>query len=150
MSLNALGANKLPAPAGASAAGAAAGAVYSWASGPYAGLNPSGYDVIVGRAGTLAAPFANGINTVSLSGLNIPSQAVADTCLVEAWNVQPALPAAAGTSSIGAKYTGFITFAAGPPATAVLTISAVDGTGALVPTFVGTCGFRVYIPRVTV
>lgn len=148
MSLNALGVSKLPAPAGAAAV--AAGSTYSWASGPYAGLNPSGYDVIVGTAGTVANPFVAGVNTVALSGLNIPSQAVADTCLVEAWNVQPALPAAAGVTTIGAKYTGFITFAVGPPATATLTISAVDGTGALVNTFTGTCNFRVYVPRLTV
>lgn len=145
MSLNALGASKLGAPAASSAV---AGSTYGFGSGSFAGLMPANYDVIVGSTGA----FVAGSSTVALNqgvagGFNITTQAQATACLVEAWLVLPAVPAAAGTSTIGAKYSGFITFAAGPPATAVLTLNAIDGTGAIVPTFVGSCGFRVYVPR---
>jgi len=140
MSLNALGVSQLAIPANSSAV---AGSAFSYASGSYAGLSPANYDVILGTTGA----FVAGSSAVNLSPLNIISAAQANACIVEAWLDLPAVPAAAGTTTIGAKYAGLVTFAAGPPATAVLTLNAIDATGAIVGTFVGAVHFRVYIPR---
>jgi hypothetical protein len=140
MSLNALGVSQLAIPANSSAV---AGSAFSYASGSYAGLTPANFDVILGTTGL----FVAGVSLVNLSPLNVTSVAQANACIVEAWLDLPAVPAAAGVTTIGAKYCGLVTFTAGAPPTAVLTLNAVDGTGALVPTFVGTCSFRVYIPR---
>jgi hypothetical protein len=144
MSLNALGESQLAIPAD-SAGGV--GTAYSYGSGAYAGLTPANYDVILGVAGTVAQPFVAGTIAVNLSALNITSAAQAAACIVEAWYVLPVVPAAAGPTTIGAKYAGRVAFAAGPPATATLTLNAVDEAGAIV-NFTGTCNFRVYVPRV--
>ena len=144
MSLNALGESQLAIPADS---GAGAGTTFAYGSGAYAGLTPANYDVILGVAGTVAQGFQAGSIAVALSGLNITSAAHAAACIVEAWYVIPAVPAAGGVTTIGAKYAGRIAFAAGPPATAILTLNAIDEAGALVNTFVGTCNFRVYVPR---
>jgi hypothetical protein len=145
MSLNSLGVSQLAIPA---ASGAGAGTNFSYASGSYAGLTPANYDVILGTAGTPAQPFVGGSIAVNLNPLNITSAAQAAACIVEAWYVIPAIPAAGGPTTIGAKYAGRVAFAAGPPATAILTLNAVDEAGAIVGAFVGTCHFRVYVPRV--
>jgi hypothetical protein len=144
MSLNALGESQLAIPADS---GAGVGTSYSYGSGAYAGLTPANYDVILGVAGTVAQPFVAGSIAVALSALNVTSAAQAAACIIEAWYVLPAVPAAAGPTTIGAKYAGRIAFAAGPPATATLTLNAVDEAGAIV-NFTGTCHFRVYVPRV--
>lgn len=146
MSLNALGVSKLALPANSSVV---AGAAFSYGSGAFAGLTPANYDVIVGTTGA----FVAGVSTVALNSataFTITSQAQATACIIEAWYVLPAVPAAAGITTIGAKYQGFLTFAVGPPATAVVTFNAIDGTGALVNTFTGTCNFRIYVPRLVV
>jgi hypothetical protein len=143
MSLNALGVSKLAIPANSSAV---AGSAFSYGSGSYAGLTPADFDVILGTTGA----FAAGVSLVNLSPLNVTSIAQAAACIVEAWLILPAVPAVADTDTVGAKYSGVVTFTAGPPATAVLTLNCVDGTGALVNTFDGACGFRVYIPRLVV
>lgn len=143
MSLNALGVSKLAIPANSSVV---AGSAFSYGSGSFAGLTPANFDVILGTTGA----FVAGVGLVNLSPLNVTSIAQAAACIVEAWLVLPAVPAAAGTSTIGAKYSGVVTFTAGAPDTAVLTLNAIDGTGAIVPTFIGTCGFRVYVPRLVV
>jgi len=145
MSLNALGVSQLAIPA---SSGAGIGVAFQYASGSYAGLTPANYDVILGTAGTVAQPFVAGSIAVNLNPLNITSAAQAAACIVEAWYVIPAIPAAAGGTTVGAKYAGRVVFAAGPPATAVLTLNAVDEAGAIVAAFIGTCHFRVYIPRV--
>jgi hypothetical protein len=140
MSLNALGESQLAIPADSSAG---AGTTFAYGSGAYAGLTPANFDVILGIAGA----FAAGTTAVNLSPLNITSAAQAAACIIEAWYVLPAVPAAAGPTTIGAKYAGRIAFGAGPPATAVLTLNAVDEAGAIV-NFSGSCHFRVYVPRV--
>ena len=144
MSLNALGVSQLGAPA---ASGLGVGVAFQYASGSYAGLTPANYDVIIGTAGTVAQPFVAGSIAVNLNPLNITSVAQAAACIVEAWYVIPAVPAVGGPTTIGAKYAGKVVFAVGPPATAVLTLNAIDEAGALANTFVGTCHFRVYVPR---
>jgi len=141
MSLNALGVSQLAIPASSSAV---AGSAFSYAAGSYAGLTPANYDVILGTAGV----FVAGSSAVNLSPLNIISVAQAAACIVEAWYVIPAIPAVGGVTTIGAKYAGRVAFAAGPPATAILTLNAVDEAGALVNTFIGSVYFRVYVPRV--
>jgi len=142
MSLAALGASQLSPPAGSSAGGAA-GTAYNWGSAAYSGLLcPAKYDIILGTAG----PFNAGTQAVALSTVNIPSVAAAAACIVEAWLVLPAVPAAAGATTIGAKYCGIVTFTAGNPSTAILTLNAVDGTGAIA-NFTGSVNFRVYVPR---
>ena len=140
MSLNALGVSQLAIPANSSAV---AGSAFSYASGSYAGLSPANFDIILGTTGA----FVAGVSLVNLSPLNVTSIAQAAACIVEAWLDLPAVPAVAGVTTIGAKYCGVVTFTAGAPSTAVLTLNAVDGTGALVNTFTGICSFRVYIPR---
>jgi len=139
MSLNALGASQLSIPA---ASGAGAGTTFSFGSGAYAGITPANYDVILGVTGA----FVGGSCAVALSAANITSAAHAAACVVEAWYVLPAVPAAAGPTTIGAKYAGLVAYAAGPPATATLTLNAVDEAGAIAA-FTGTCNFRVYVPR---
>jgi hypothetical protein len=141
MSLNSLGVSQLAIPANSSAV---VGATFEYAAGSYAGLTPANYDVILGEAGL----FVAGSSAVNLSPLNVTSVAQANACIVEAWLKLPAVPAVAGVTTIGAKYSGIVAFAVGPPATAILTLNAVDGAGALDITFVGTVFFRVYIPRV--
>lgn len=134
MSLNALGLSQLNLKASTSVA-----PVFSYTSGNYAGLSSSRFDTLLGTA-TLAA----GTIAIPLSALDIPSAAVAGACIIEAWQNN----SAAGVANFsGAKYVGVVVFAAGPPATAILTINALDTAGALVNTSVATLGFRVYIPR---
>jgi hypothetical protein len=134
MSLNALGTSQLNLKAATSAA-----PVFSYTSGNYAGVSSSRFDEILGTA-TLAA----GTIAIPLSALDIPSAAVASACIIEAWQNN----SAAGVANFsGAKYVGVIVFAAGPPATATLTINALADAGTLVNTSVATIGFRVYIPR---
>jgi hypothetical protein len=140
MSLNALGVSQLAIPANSSAV---AGSAFEYAAGSYAGLTPANYDVILGTAGA----FVAGSSAVNLSPLNITSAGQAAACIVEAWYVIPAIPAAGNVNTIGAKYAGIVAFAAGPPATAILTLNAVDEAGALVNTFTGSVHFRVYVPR---
>jgi len=152
MSLNALGVSQLPLPANASAAGAVAGAIFSWGAAPYSGLLcPSKYDVILGTTGA----FALGLSAVALNqtvgtvtNLNIVSAAQAAACIVEVWQIFPALPPVAGATTVGAKYVGIVSFTAGPPALGTLSMAAVQSTGAVENTFTGTCAYRVYIPRV--
>ncbi len=133
MSLNALGVSQLNRKAGS-------GAGYSFTSGAYAGVSSARYDEILGTATLVAGTIA-----IALDPLDIPSAVVASACITEAWLSNTATGAGVGT--IGAKYVGVIVYAAGPPASATLTINAQDGTGALVATSVGTIAFRVLIPR---
>jgi len=139
MSLNALGPSQLALKAASSAV---AGSVYSFTSGNYAGVGSSAFDEIVGRTGALVG----GTIDIPLSIADIPSATVAGNCIVEAWLNNTA--SGAGTTTVGGKYVGVIVTAGGPPITsAILRISALADTGALVATFVGQLGFRVLIPR---
>jgi len=148
MSLNALVVYKLALPANSSVV---AGATFSYGSGAFAGLTPANYDVIIGTTGA----FVGGSSTVALNSataFTITSQAQATACIIEAWFVLPAVPAAAGVTTVGAKYQGFLTFSAAVPAvpTAVVTFNAIDATGLIAGTFTGTCNFRIYVPRLVV
>ena len=139
MSLNALGTSQLALKAASSVV---VGSVYSFTSGNYAGLGSSAFDVIVGKTGALVA----GTIDIPLSILDIPTAAVGQACIIEAWLNNTAT--GAGVTTIGAKYVGVIVTAGGPPITsALLRISAQDATGAIAATFVGQLGFRILIPR---
>jgi hypothetical protein len=134
MSLNALGTSQLNLKAATSAA-----PVFSYTSGNYAGLSSSRFDEILGTA-----TLANGTIAIPLSALDIPSAPIAASCIIEAWMNN----SAAGVANFsGAKYVGVIAFAAGPPATATLTINALNADGTLLNTSIATIGFRVFIPR---
>ena len=134
MSLNALGVSQLNLKAATSLA-----PVFSYTSGNYAGVSSSRFDEIIGTA-TLAI----GTIAIPLSPLDIPSAAVAGACIIEAWMNN----SAAGVANFsGAKYVGHIVFAAGPPATATLTINALADAGTLVAGSIATIAFRVLIPR---
>ena len=139
MSLNALGTSELNRKAASSVV---VGSVFSYSSGNYAGLSSSAFDMIVGKTGALVG----GTIDIPLSILDIPTAAVGQACIIEAWLNNTA--SGGGTSTIGAKYVGVIVTAGGPPITsAILRISALDEAGALAATFVGQLGFRVLIPR---
>ena len=145
MSLNALGVSKLALPAASSAV---AGAVFSYGAGSYAGLTPANYDVIVGTTGA----FANGVSTVNLSILNVTSVAQAAGCIVECWLQVPLAPQppVANAAVQGTKYGGTVVYTAGAPDTAIMNLYALAADGSVLATFTGTCGFRVYIPRLVV
>ena len=139
MSLNELGTSQLNRKASSSVT---VGSVFSYTSGMYAGLSSSAFDMIVGRTGVLVG----GTIDIPLSILDIPTAAVGQACIIEAWLNNTA--SGAGTTTIGAKYVGVIVTAGGPPITsALLRINALDEAGALAATFVGQLGFRVLIPR---
>ena len=139
MSLNALGTSQLALKAASSVV---AGAAYSYTSGNYAGLSSSAFDMIVGKTGALVA----GTIDIPLSIADIPTAAVGQACIIEAWLNNTA--AGAGTSTVGAKYVGVIVTAGGPPITsAILRINALAEDGALAAGFIGQLGFRVLIPR---
>ena len=139
MSLNALGTTQLARKAASSVV---VGSVFSYSSGNYAGLGSSEFDEIIGKTGALVG----GTIDIPLSILDIPTAVVGQNCICEAWLNNTAT--GAGVTTIGAKYVGVIVTAGGPPITsALLRISAQDGTGALVATFTGQLGFRLLIPR---
>ena len=139
MSLNALGTSQLALKAASSVV---AVSDFSYTSGNYAGLSSSAFDMIVGKTGALVG----GTIDIPLSILDIPTAAVGQACIIEAWLNNTAT--GAGVTTIGAKYVGVIVTAGGPPITsALLRISAQDATGAIAATFVGQLGFRILIPR---
>jgi hypothetical protein len=143
MSLNALGVSQLARPALSSAG---AGTTFSLGAGSYAGLTPANYDVVVGTTGA----FVAGVSTVNLSILNVTSVAQAAGCIVECFLQVPLVPQPPIAAAVvqGVKYGGTVVYTAGAPDTAIMNLYALAADGSVLATFVGTCGFRVYIPRV--
>jgi hypothetical protein len=142
MSLNALGVSQLARPALSSAG---AGTTFTLGAGSYAGLTPANYDVVVGTTGA----FVAGVSTVNLSILNVTSVAQAANCIVECWLKVPLAPQPPIANAVvqGTKYGGTVVYTAGAPDTAIMNLYALAADGSVVATFVGTCSFRVYIPR---
>ena len=139
MSLNALPASQL---ATKSASSAAAGTVFTYFSGNYAGVSSPVYNEIIGKTGALVG----GTIDIPLNILDIPTAVVGQACIIEAWLNNTAAGVAASAS--GVKYVGVIVTAGGPPInSAILRINALLENGALAAGFDGQLGFRVLIPR---
>lgn len=143
MSLNALGVSQLARPALASGG---VGTTFTLGAGSYAGLTPANFDVIVGKTGA----FNNGVSVVNLGITNITSVAQAAGCIVECWLEVPLVPQppVANAAVQGIKYGGTVVYTAGAPDTALMNLYALAADGSVLGTFTGTCGFRVYVPRV--